>query len=58
MKRYVKNGGAARRPFFAILEKPRDVAKIAPPPPTRAKVKGNVKAGATTTHVVYDFIRK
>ena len=39
MRRYAKNGGAARRRFFAIREKSVGVVKMTPPP-TRAKVKG------------------
>ena len=35
MRRYAKNGGAARRRFSAIPEKPVCVAKKTPPPPGR-----------------------
>ena len=35
VSRYWKNGGAARRRFFAIREKPEGRAFFAPPPPVR-----------------------
>ena len=42
VSRYWKNGGAARRRFPAIREKPEGWAFSAPPPPSSARVKGRV----------------
>ena len=39
VSRYWKNGGAARRRFSAIREKPEGWAFFAPPPPFSARVK-------------------
>ena len=40
MKRYVKNGGASRRRFYAIHRKPGGVVKMTPPPPPGRRFNG------------------
>ena len=46
VSRYWKNGGAARRRFSAIREKPEGWAFFAPPPPVRVLKNDGPKSGA------------
>ena len=56
LSRYWKNGGAARRRFFAIREKPEGRAFFAPPPPVR--VLRWVKTGRRCAPPFFRYPRK
>ena len=54
MKRYVKNGGAQRRRFLAIREKPVGVVKMTPHPPGRKLIKKKVMRYAYQIEITHE----